>query len=188
MAWGFYEYAGAVVITSNMAGQHRLLTKLVLAIDKRLLLSPLHHGTVHETAGFPHREWSERVRRKVQCLSWSVLWSHTPSYPVRYLGQLSSVGEDWNMCWNTKRQGSSVAILEAGYHIGPLNFYHMTDCVLLLWHLSKIILFISLRPTSSSQECELPESKDFFFFFFMLYPQCLEQCQVYSWCSILSTC
>lgn len=70
------------------------------------------------------------------------------------------------MCWNTKRQGSSVAILEAGYHIGPLNFYHMTDCVLLLWHLSKIILFISLRPTSSSQECELPESKDFFFFFF----------------------
>lgn len=57
----------------------------------------------HFTMGLSMRQLASptesdpRVRRKVQCLSCSVLWSHTPSYPVGYLGQLSSVGEDWNV-------------------------------------------------------------------------------------------
>lgn len=85
----------------------------------------------------PHWVIQERAKWKLQCLLWPILGNHTLSflqYSTGYVGQLYSAWWELNKGRNTRRQGSAAAIIEAGYHMFPLNFY----CITVFYFFKKI--------------------------------------------------
>ena len=74
------------------------------------------HGLV---AGLPWSKWFSRTRQKLQCLLWPALGNHTPSLQPYWSGHTGQTGFAVHCLHKDvtiRRQGSSQALKEAGYH------------------------------------------------------------------------